>query len=320
MKWFRVIALLLVLALGAALVPAALAQETFGLSDDDFALWTAANENSAAFDTISYAYTTDMTIAGLDPSGDFVMTVAGAGQIGTVDGVPLFSMTAVGTLGLGEDSQPFDMEVRMVGDMIFTTFNDENGWMGGSISEIFGQLGAFTGGALPIDPEALASGDLSGMEDMAAMPGMMEAMMGLSSLDPAEFIAISRPENMDGQAHFVIDIGVGELLTSDAFAPLLAMGAGQALGTGTGEMTEEEMEGMAMMVGMLFTDLELTYEQFISTETTLVQRGVLTLDFPLPSMITGGAEATINLVLGVDLSGYNEPISVEAPAEFSPMM
>lgn len=320
MKISRIAALLLVLLVGIAIVPAALAQDTLGLSDADFAYWTESIAQSASFETISYDYNFRLDVAGVDPSGNITIWVAGGGQIGEMDGVPMFSMTAVGELIGGGETLPVDMEVRFVGDSIYLNLGDGSGWIGGPAEELLSGFGDMLGGALPFDPEALAEGDMSGMEDMMAMPGMMDAMMALSSLQASDFVAVSREMDMGGQAHFVINFLIADLLTSDAFAPLLAMGMGQAMGAETSGMTQQEMQQMSMMVGMLFSDLTLTYEQFISTSTNLVERGVLSLNFPLPAMLTGSADASIVLEMSVDLSGYNAPISVEAPADFQSMM
>jgi hypothetical protein len=320
MKRFRKFALLLMICICTIVVPSALAQDTFGLTDADFAYWTSAVETSAAFNTISYDYTFRVDVSGLDPSGDITIWVGGSGQIGEQDGAPAFSMTAVGELISGSETLPIDMEVRFVGDSIYLNLGDGSGWIGGPAEELLSGFGDMLGGALPFDPEALAEGDMSGMEDMMAMPGMMDAMMALSTLQPSDFIAMSREMDMSGKAHFVINFLIADLLTSDAFAPLLAMGLAQGMGAETSGMTQQEMQQMSMMVGMLFSDLTLTYEQFISTSTNLVERGVLTLNFPLPAMLTGGANASINLEMAVDLSGYNEPISVKAPETFQSMM
>lgn len=319
MKRFRLVALLLVLLVGIAVVPSALAQDTFGLSSADYDYWTSAVETSAAFNTISYDYTFRLDVSGLDPSGDVTIWVGGGGQIGEVDGVPMFSMTSVGELSGGGETLPINMEVRFIGDSIYINMGDGGGWIGGRVEELLSSITEMFG-TLPIDPDNLLEGDTSGMEDMMAMPGMMDAMMALSTLQPSEFITISREANMGGQAHFVINFLISDLLSSDAFAPLLSMGMAQGMGADASGMTQQEMQQMSMMVGMLFSDLTLTYEQFINTSTNLVERGVLTLNFPLPAMLTGGADASINMEMAVNLSGYNEPISVEAPESFQPMM
>jgi hypothetical protein len=319
MKQFRLVALLLVLLVGIAVAPSALAQDTFGLSNADYAYWTSAVETSAAFNTISYDYTFRLDVSGLDSSSDVTISVSGGGQIGEMDGVPMFSMTSVGELTSGGETLPINMEVRFVGDSIYLNFGDGNGWVGGPAEDLLSSITEMFG-TLPIDPDNLLEGDTSGMEDMMAMPGMMDAMMALSTLQPSDFITISREANMGGQAHFVINFLISDLLSSDAFAPLLSMGMAQGMGADASGMTQQEMQQMSMMVGMLFSDLTLTYEQFINTSTDLVERGVLKLNFPLPAMLTGGADASINMEMAVNLSGYNEPISVEAPESFQPMM
>jgi uncharacterized protein YfiM (DUF2279 family) len=314
MKMFRLFALLLVLALGAVFAPAALAQEeTFGLTAEDFELFNQVNTDSAAFDTITYTFDFLLTISGMDSGGDLVIDVNGGGQIGTVDGAPLFSMLVEGALTGGGENIPADMEVRMVGDMLYLRLGEE--WQGGPASELFNAMGGLTGGMLPVDPSALAEDPSAAMGDMMAVPGMMEAMMAFSSLDFAQYIDISRSD-VNGNPHFTINIGIADLLASPEMGSALGAVAGGAMGGGA-EMSEEQTQQMGMMMAMLFADLTLTYEQFVGS-SKLIERGLLTLNFPLSAMLTGGAEGNINMVLDVGLSGVNQPISVEAPASFQP--
>jgi hypothetical protein len=314
MKSFRWLALFGCIALLALIVPAGLAQdETFGLSDADYALFSEANNASASFDTLSYDFTLDMTVAGMGPS-DLTIALIGSGVLGEQDGDMLFSLDVSGDIGDGANTQTVDFEVRLVGGMIYVNLGDGNGWSGGTVEEILGQVGGMAG----VDPSALLSGDASVMGDMMAMPGMMDSMSGLSNLNAADYIGISRAD-ADGLAEFTIAINIADLLTAPELAPLLGGAIAGQMGADASTMTEADMQQMSMMMGMLFSDLSLTYAQSINTSTSLVERGVLTLDFPLSAMLTGGAEGNINLVLDINLSGYNAPIAVEAPAEFTPM-
>jgi hypothetical protein len=308
----------MVLLIGAAVVPSALAQDTFGLSDADYAFWTNAVETSAAFNSLSYDYTFNLRVEGLGESGPLVVEAAGGGQLGDMDGKAVFSMTAVGEVS-SDQTLPFNMEVRTIDNMLYQSFG--SGWFGGTLEELFGSLFGLLGmgDALPIDPESLLEGgDLGGMEDLLAVPGLTDAVAALSTLQASDFITISRRADMGDQAHFVIDISIADLLSSDAVAPLLAASLAQGMGEDASSMTEQEMRQMGALIGALFMGLELTYEQFINTSTNLVERGVLTLNFPISSMLTGGPEASISMEMTVNLSGYNQPISVEAPENFRP--
>jgi len=213
------------------------------------------------------------------------------------------------------------MEVRTIDNMLYQSFG--SGWFGGTLEELFGSLFGLLGmgDALPIDPESLLEGgmdDMGGMEDLLAVPGLTDAVAALSTLQASDFITISRRADMGDQAHFVIDISIADLLSSDAVAPLLAASLAQGMGEDASSMTEQEMRQMGALIGALFMGLELTYEQFINTSTNLVERGVLTFNFPISSMLTGGPEASINMTMTVNLSGYNQPISVTAPETFQP--
>jgi hypothetical protein len=320
MKLFRVTALVLVLLVGMAAAPSALAQETFGLSDADYDFWMNAVQTSGAFNSLSYDYTFSLRVEGLGEGAPLVVSAAGGGQLGDMDGKAVFSMTAVGEVS-GDQTLPFNMEVRTIDNMLYQSFGD--GWFGGTLEELFGNLFGLlgVGDALPIDPESLLEGgmdDMGGMEDLLAVPGLTDAVAALGTLQASDFITISRRADMGDQAHFVIDISIADLLSSDAVAPLLAASLAQGMGEDASSMTEQEMRQIGALIGALFMGLELTYEQFINTSTNLVERGVLTLNFPISSMLTGGPEASISMEMTVNLSGYNQPISVEAPENFRP--
>jgi hypothetical protein len=308
MKQIRFIALILVLVLLAAAVPAGMAQDdTFGLSGDDFTFWTDAISASAEMDSLTYDFTLDFTVdAGSDSmafsmSGDGVISESG-----------LFSMNVAGDLP-GNDGtlQPFTFELRVIDDMIFVNLGE--GWQGGTAEEALSGFGEAFGSMTGLDPEALAEGDMSGM---MAMPGMMEGMMALSEIDFAEYVTVARLDDADGQAHFSTEILLADLLASDAFAGLLGSAVAGQMGGGQ-EMSEEQLQQMGAMVGMMFSDISLTYDQYIATETGLVELGVLVLDLPIGGAMTGGENINMNMTFEVNL-GYPESVELAAPESFEP--
>jgi hypothetical protein len=70
------------------------------------------------------------------------------------------------------------------------------------------------------------------------------------------------------------------------------------------------------MVAAALSQSSLTFEQYVNTETELVDRAVLTVNLPLEQLF--GEGALVTLEFDVQLSGYGEAVSVEAPAEFEP--
>jgi hypothetical protein len=303
-----------------AVVPAFAQDETFGLSEADFALFTEANAASAEFDTLSYDFELNVTATGMG-ADDVNIALTGSGVLGEQDGAPLFSLDVSGDIGSGSDTMTVDFEARMVDNMIYFNLGDGSGWQGGELSALMNSMGSMFGGmvpGMPMDPSQMTDPDAmtDAMGEMMAMPGMMEAMMAMSTLDAGEYVNITRTDG-DGSATFTVDINVADLLTSEEMGAVFgAVMAGQ-MGGSSAEMDEAQMAQMGAMMGMMFSDLTVNFAQTVNTSTNLVERAEFNLDFPVPAMMSNGADANLNLMFAVDLSGYNEPISVEAPAEFT---
>ncbi|MDZ4771486.1 MAG: hypothetical protein SGJ24_20360 [Chloroflexota bacterium] len=298
-RLFRAGFALMLLAALLVIAPAAFAQDTtLGLSDADFAAWSAANENSAAFETLSLNFTSTLNVAGLGES-PITWDLTGATQIG-VEGT--FGLLVTGEFNDGTQTLPVNFEVRLVGDMLYINA-DGSEWMGGKTEDA---LGSFAEGA-GIDPAALASGDLSGIMG-AGGADAMGAMAGLSSLNPSDFVAVTR----DGST-FRTEVSISDLLQSPAIAGIL----GGAMGGGA-EMTEAETQQMGMMMSMMFAEAALSYTQTIDSETNRVEGGLLEINLPL-SALGMGEGAAVALTLDMNTLTYNEALSVEAPAEFTEM-
>lgn len=307
MKQFRLIAVVLVLSLLAVLVPAGMAQDdTFGLSDADFALWSDANAQSGERNHLAYNFILDFNLDAAPNSVAFSLN--GEGVISQED---QFSLTVTGDVPAGDNGalQPVNLELRVVDGMIYV--NQGEGWQGGPVDEVLGELGEAFGGMTGLDPDALGEGDMS---EMMAMPGVMEGMMALSELDINDYIAMERLPDVGGQALFHTEILLVDLLTSDAFSRLIGGAVAGQMGGGA-EMTDEQLQQMGAMVGMMFADLSLTFDQYISTETNLVERGVLVFDLPLSGAMMGGEDININLTFDISLD-YPESVSVVAPENF----
>ncbi len=289
------IALLLLAALFVA-IPAAMAQDTFGLSQSDFATWTGAVANTASFSTLKMDYTSSLNLAGV--GADVMWDVRGSAWIDTASGA--FAMTSLGTFNDGTTAQDINMEVRVIGGMFYVTFDGGETWEGGEIEDA---AGAFAGGA-GIDPDDVMSGDLSGL-----LPeGMGDAMAGLGDFDPTAFVSVARTGD-----DFAISVDIPGILGSPAIAGLL----GGALGGGGGEMTAEQQQQMGMMLGMMFADARLTYNQSVNPATNLVERGAFVFALPLDALVGEGAR--IDLTMDFDFNGWNAPVSIEAPANFTQM-
>lgn len=307
MNTLRRLSLATLMALLLLVVPTLFAQETFGLSDEDFTLLTTANATSFGGDPLAYEFTANLSMNAMGSDGS--ANLSGSGVVGGDETTPLFLLAVTGEFVDSGDTTPVNAELRLVGDTLYWS-EDGTSWQGGAVEDIVSQFSSMTsmmgGGALPVNPDDLASGDLSGL---AGMEGFSEAMTALASLDPSEFVSMSR-DDADGLAHFTVDLSLSDLLSSPALAPLFAMGmSGGATGT---EMTPEQIQQMTQGMAMMFSGATVTLEEYVDQETSLIQRAVLDINVPL-SMMTGSADAAVLFNFDINLSGYGDPVSVEAP-------
>ncbi len=297
MKKFAV--LLAAAALLVLMVPGALAQDTFGLNADDYALFEAANANSAEFNSLGYSFVLAAAVSGVD-GGPLTANLNGSGVIG-VGADPVFSMLVDGQIS--EALGPIDaaLELRLLGETVYVRLGEE--WMGSTIDGLLGSFGAGMG---------MGGDDMGGMMDdpMSALPPeAMGALMGLSMLDTSEYVSISRADS-DGVAVFTTSLDVLGLLSAPELAPVLGMAMAQGMGMGDAAMSPEELEQMSMMIGMLFSVANIELAQSINPNTQLIERTVLTLNLAIEGMTP--EPITIDVTFDVALD-YNAAVDVVAP-------
>lgn len=258
----------------------------YGLSDADAELFTSANENSVVFDTLTYEFTLEVTA-----DGEQAANLNGSGVIGADDGI--FSMDVSGDLTLGGDSTDAALEVRVVEGTGYFSLGDM-GWYEvtaedlESILAMAGQAGG-TGGMLPFDPSALGQGDLGGMSG--------DSMEAMGDMDPTDFVSITREDNMDGMAHFVIALDLEAIAENEAFMDAFT----EQMEAQNQAMDAEDIQA-ALAGGVL------TFEQFIDTETEQVATSVLALEVD-----------NLDFTFTIDFV-YDEPVEVEAPEDAEPFM
>lgn len=319
MKNFRMLSLVLVVIAALAVIPSALAQDTLGLSDSDFALWGAANETSSAQSSFNYAFNLSIVAAGI-PETDLNMNINGSGGITEES----FSMLIDGAIAAMGEEMPAALEVRTVGDNLYVNLGGT--WYGGSADELMGMASGMAG-ALPVNPMDLASGDMSGMMGDDQMMGLMSA---LSEMQASDFLSASRlADTAEGYAVIELSIGIADLMTSDAFAPLLGgaiMGSmgGAMSGAAVPTVDPAQAAMAAQMFGTLFEDAVFTITQAIDPATNLVQNTVINFSLPLGQLMamggeTGAADAVVNFVFDISLSDYGAGTVAAAPESFEPI-
>jgi hypothetical protein len=288
---------------GALAVPAAAQDQTFGLSAEDFALFSAAQ--TSITDDMAYTYISTFSVV---QGSEQVMgwDVSGSGLFGPSG----FSMINSGTISSGTQTQDAPLWLTVVGDSLYVSIDGEQ-WTGGTVEELTSQLGSALGPMMGMG----MGGSGATTEDMTSQlmmqPGVMEAMMGLSSIDPESFISITRNEDFNNQASFSTVINLGDLASNEALAPLLGGFMGGAMGSGSTDMTDEQAAQMGAMVAGMLQNSTVTIDQFINIDTQMVESAQVTISLDIQGM------ATINLQLGVELASADGDVP-EAPAEFAP--
>lgn len=320
MKSLRKLLMLGALTATVAVVPGVFAQEdTFGLSEADYAIFSEANANSAAADAFSYQFTTTVEVSSGGDGG--TIDVSGSGSAGA-DG---FSLDVSGTIEDGSSSQDAALDVRVVEDSLYLRLGGEDQvWFGGTADEITGLITNFSstlmggmGSQMPqMDATQIAGGDMSGL---MAQPGVAEAMTALNDLDISEFVSIERASDDGDVAAFTTTVDVAGLFASPELSQVFGAAMMSQMGGSTSgaEMSDEQLAQMGQMVGSMFSGAEITLDQYINTEEAIVERAVLTIDFPL-SGISGSGSDTLNIVFDISLRDFGVEVPVEAPEDFQP--
>lgn len=309
MKTLRKMSMCLLMSVILLVVPAVFAQDqTFGLSDADFALLTAANAGLADIDSATFDLTVAFSVTGMgdDASAD----ITGSGVLSADPANPLFSVALSGSSTSDGETTPINAEMRLVDGMLY--LNDGSGWKGQPAEDLASDVGSMAGGmtGMDVNPEDLASGDLS---DLSGMEGMSEAMAALANLDPSEFISITRSDDA-GLALFTIDLSISDLLNSPSLAPLFTSALSMGGDVEGMEMSQEQMQAMTGMFAAMFAEATVTVEQWIDPATTQLQRVALDVSLPIPDM-SGSGNGTVTVAFNFDLSlsGFGEPVTVEVP-------
>lgn len=298
----------ILLALLLAAVPFAVAQEeTFGLSASDFALFSSPNMDA---DSASFDFALDLNVTG-SPDGDVMVALTGTGAFAMDStGSPVAIFTVVGNANAEGESTPVNMEFRLVDNVLYFNMGDGN-WMGQGLDDALEGLTSMA----PVPVDDLMSGDVS--ENPEAMQAMGEMMSALSSLEPSQYISISRLGDTNNQAHFQVNVNLSGILSSDAFTQMMTT-AGQMSG-------DDSMAGMGMMMSMMFQNMSLTWDQFIDLAENRLRQGILDFGMSVnPAMMGMGsstgssASATpvdIKFTLNISNIQYNPAVSVTAPAD-----
>lgn len=302
-------ALMLAVALVSvfAFATSAYAQEgTFGLSEEDFALWTSANGASTAFSALDYSFVADATVTSEGES--FAVTLNGNGVIDAATGA--LTLDIDGSIdGLGA----VDVSLRLVGDTLFISGIDgTDTWYSVSDAELQ-DFQDQAGDLLPFDPDALASGDPSalGLDEDAQME-VFNAAFGLIESLP-NYVTVTREADAAGEAVFVTEFMLADFVSDPNLETLVATGIASE-GTVSFEDAQAQAAEAMGAAAMVMAGSELSYTQNIDTATNMVNQGILAL--LIDSEMLG---LVVDVNFDVTINEYDPAVSVEAPAESTPI-
>jgi len=306
MNRLRVLLLLGVLALIVALVPAASAQEqTFGLTPDEYTALTTANANTAS--ATSYDYAVDLTVDAAASGSAFNVALQGTGSMSNG-----FALNASGSVKSDGDTSPIALGLIVVDGSLYISPDGGTTWYASTAEEL-GQM--FTG-MLPVDPAALAEGDLSDLSNMGDMTGMMS---GLENLDPSQFISITAAADGDTTV-YTMTLDIGTLLSTPEMSTMLGMAMASSSGTttpGVPTPSPEEAAMMGQMIGGMFSTATATITQTVDTAAQLVNSTVVSVSIPMDAM--GSAGDAINVTFDLSMSNYGAGAAVTAPENTQPL-
>ncbi|MCL4249402.1 MAG: hypothetical protein KJ065_14750 [Anaerolineae bacterium] len=318
MRMFRFAVVLMVLALIAAIVPATLAQDTsLGLSEGDATLLETAITNSSQYSQLSFDYTGDFNITGIPDSSDVSVSFTGSGAVNGE--AEAFELTISGQATAEGQTSPFELELRVIGDMFYINLGPAfGGWLGGNVNEMMDLSSAMGGDLLPVDPSTLQDPEAmnEAMGQLMEMPGMMEGLTALSTLDPADFISQSRADAA-GLAEFSTTLSFGDLMATSEMQQFMT-----AMAQAAASQDSSSMEGfdpaMLPMIAQLLSDSTLTVVQKVDPATELIAGAGLNLAMNLDPAVIGetGTPIVVGLTTDIDISGYGEAVDIVAPESY----
>jgi hypothetical protein len=301
MKHLKLVLALLALALLAMLAPATLAQDvTYGLSEEDFALYTAALENSQSAGSYAFEYSGELNAS--SEGSDLMATYSGEGTF-SEEG---FAVTIAGEFAADGDGGDYETELRFVDET--TYFNFGGMWISATQEDVE-EFGEQAGGMLPVNPADTAASVTGG--DMMAM------MDALENVDPEAFVSIVRSD--DGLAVFTTTIDLGTAAADPGIQELIMTALSQA--GADEEMSENDIAEMQAQLPVMLENSTITFTHGINLETNLVESFSLEVVMDIDPAAIGESGSATNLTLTVDvgITGYGESFPVEVPADATPL-
>jgi|GEM_PF-3341863 len=320
MKFLPKSILLLVVLLVASACSAAF--ETAGLSADDAAMLSSAlsvDPTTASLD-FDYTFAMNVTVEGETLS----VTTAGRGISDPANGNSSLTMAGEvsGVPDLGGAAMPYDLEIRTINTndvyisgiaSLVDPSMDNNQW-------VYLPADMTTQMALASSPEIQSTGVVQDGEiDVAGLYGTLnDNFFGTAG----NYIVAERVADMDGMAHYTLNLQVGDWLASDELSggleALIPMMAGDAVPAEEMEASMMQMGMMLGMAGMIADSGTYQLDYFVDPATGALSSAMISFALEIdPAMLGGeGDPVTFDMTLNVDLNEFGADSVVVAPEDF----
>jgi hypothetical protein len=315
----KYVLLLLVLVMASA---CSTALSSAGLSGDDAAMLSAALSIDPTTASLDFDYSVDLAISA---EGDNIKVItSGRGITDPANGNSLLSMAGElsGIPDMGGATVPYDLEIRTLNSndlyirgltgMIDPSMDPET-W-------IFLDLATTTQMAMSSAPDLQSSGIMSnGQVDVGAVYSAINSNLFGSA---GNYIEATRGDDMDGLAHYTVNLNIGDWMSSDelksALETLIPLLAGDAVPAEELQANMQQMGFVLGMAGVVLKDGTYQFDYYVDPASGALARATIHLAIAVDPATMGseGDPVTMDLVLDVNFNEFGAGSAVVAPENF----
>lgn len=294
--------------------------DSAGLSADEAALLSAALSINPVSATMDVDYSLDVAISA--EGQDISIVTAGRVINDPENGNSLVSLAGelVGLPNMGGGTTPFDIEIRTLGETDLY-IQGVAAFMDPSMPAdqwIFLDSGMTTQMATAGSPLGASGLMTDGEVDIAGLYDIIDSNLFDSA---ASYMQVSRGDDVDGLAHFTVNIALGEWIGSDelqtSLQTLIPLLAGDAV---PAEELEAGMSQLAIlpMVGVLFSDGTYQFDYYVDPATGTLGRATMTIALTIDPAMMGqeGDPASIAFTLDIMYNEFGVDSNIVAPENF----
>lgn len=314
----KTIMLFIVLVMASA---CSAAFDASGLSGDDAAMLSSALNVDLVNGSYDFDYTINLSVSADGDNLNVVTAGSAIHDAETGNGLLSFAGEISGMPELGGAAQPYDIEIRGIGETdlyvrglapIVDPSMDPATWFFLDVATTsqmatagtpLGSTGLMTDGQLNVD-------------------GVYSALNDNLFGSTGSYLSATRLDDMNGMAHFQVNLEVGEWLSSDelqtALATIAPIMAGDLVSQDEIDSNLAQASMMMSMAGMMLSDGTYQFDYFVDPATGALSQSTVTIGISMdPAMMGGeGDPGTFDLVFDVMFRQFSADSVVVAPADF----